>query len=87
VTLHPPAVTITSLNELVPGQVATILRVRGPAAARRRMLEMGFVRGETITMERCAPLGDPVEYFIKGYYLSLRRHDAANVDVEVVSQP
>ena len=84
-TTHPPTATITSLNELASGQVATILHVRGPAASRRRMLEMGLVRGETITVERCAPMGDPVEYFIKGYYLSLRRRDAANVDVEVTA--
>jgi Fe2+ transport system protein FeoA len=49
------------------------------------MLEMGLVRGETITMQRCAPLGDPVAYQVKGYHLSLRRQDAANVDVEVTA--
>ena len=84
-TAHPPVSTITSLDALAPGQVATILRVRGAATARRRMLEMGLVRGETIAVERFAPLGDPVEYLVKGYYLSLRRQDAANVDVEVTA--
>lgn len=71
------------LDELNPGQAATIRQVRGPASARRRMLEMGLVKGETITMQRSAPLGDPVAYTVKGYHLSLRRRDAANVDVEV----
>jgi ferrous iron transport protein A len=83
--IHPIAGQTVSLNELVPGQVATILRVRGPATSRRRMLEMGLVRGERIAVERCAPLGDPVEYHVKGYFLSLRRQDAANVDVEVAA--
>jgi ferrous iron transport protein B len=85
VTNQPTAEKTVSLNELAPGQVGTILRVRGPAAARRRMLEMGLVHGGTITVERCAPLGDPVEYFVMGYFLSLRRQDAANVDVEVAA--
>lgn len=73
-----------SLAQLGPGQVATIVRVRGCVTARRRLLEMGLVRGETIAVQRLAPLGDPVEYVIKGYHLSLRRHDAANIDVELV---
>jgi Fe2+ transport system protein FeoA len=81
VTIEPqPA---TTLDQLAPGQVATIRRVQGTAPVRRRLLEMGLVRGETITVERYAPLGDPVEYFIKGYFLSLRRQDAANIEVDI----
>lgn len=80
-SLTDPAI---SLAQLEPGQVATIVRVRGCVTARRRLLEMGLVRGETIAVQRLAPLGDPVEYVIKGYHLSLRRHDAANIDVELV---
>jgi Fe2+ transport system protein FeoA len=44
---------------------------------------MGLVRGETIAVERVAPLGDPVEFTIKGYHLSLRRQDIANIEVEL----
>jgi Fe2+ transport system protein FeoA len=72
-----------SLSQLRPGQTATIVRVGGHAAARRRLLEMGLVRGETIAVERVAPLGDPVEFTIKGYHLSLRRQDAAQIEVEL----
>ncbi|MFN8458685.1 MAG: FeoA family protein [Anaerolineae bacterium] len=74
---------IISLNQLNPGQSATIVRVGGKAAARRRLLEMGLVRGETIRVNRVAPLGDPVEFTVKGYHLSLRRGDAANIEVEL----
>lgn len=84
-TIQPFVMKTVSLNELAPGQTATILRVRGSVAARRRMLEMGLVKGEAITAKRCAPLGDPVAYMVKGYNLSLRRQDAANVDVEVTA--
>jgi ferrous iron transport protein A len=81
-TNNPPAI---SLNQLNPGQTAIIVRVGGRAPARRRLLEMGLVRGETIVVNRVAPLGDPVEFTVKGYHLSLRRHDAANIEVELHS--
>ena len=42
---------------------------------------MGIVKGETILIERHAPLGDPVEYFIKGYHLALRKEEAAYIEV------
>ena len=71
------------LNQLSPGQSGKIVRVGGRTAIRRRLLEMGLVRGETIVVERVAPLGDPVEFTIKGYHLSLRRQDTANIEVEL----
>lgn len=71
------------LNQLNPGQSGKIVWVGGRAAVRRRLLEMGLVRGETIMVERVAPLGDPVEFTIKGYHLSLRRQDTANIEVEL----
>lgn len=83
VDFHSNGQQVVSLNQLNPGQTATIVRVGGRAAARRRLLEMGLVRGETILVNRVAPLGDPVEFTIKGYHLSLRRHDAANIEVEL----
>ena len=74
---------IVQLSELNPGQAGIIVRVGGQAAARRRLLEMGLVRGETVYVERVAPLGDPLEFKVKGYHLSLRRRDAANIHVEL----
>jgi ferrous iron transport protein A len=47
-------------------------------------MEMGLVSGETILVERVAPLGDPVEFFIKGYHLSLRRTDAQHIEVQML---
>lgn len=69
------------LNQLQPGQRAVIMQVNGAGALRRRFVEMGIVRGETILIERNAPLGDPVEYFIKGYHLALRKEEAAQIEV------
>ena len=47
-------------------------------------MEMGLVSGETVLVERVAPLGDPVEFFVKGYHLSLRRHDARHIQVHLL---
>lgn len=76
---------LTFLNQLRPGQEATIVRVGGQGALRRRYMEMGLVRGETVRVERVAPLGDPVAYCIKGYRLSLRCEEAGQIQVRLNS--
>jgi len=73
-----------ALDLLARGQSGRILRVGGRPAARRRLLELGVVRGETITLVRSAPLGDPLEYTVKGYHLSLRQREAATITVEAL---
>jgi Fe2+ transport system protein FeoA len=77
----------TQLHLLRPGQKATITRINGVGALRRRFIEMGIVKGETILIERHAPLGDPIEYFVKGYHLALRREEAAQIEVIVYGDP
>ncbi|MBI3151197.1 MAG: ferrous iron transport protein A [Chloroflexi bacterium] len=69
------------LHLLQPGQRAIITRINGAGALRRRFVEMGIIKGETILIERNAPMGDPVEYFIKGYHLALRKEEAAQIEV------
>ena len=78
------AATIVGLDQLGRGQTGRILRVGGRPAARRRLLELGVVRGETILLQRAAPLGDPLEFIIKGYHLSLRKREAATIIVEAL---
>lgn len=73
----------TQLHLLHPGQRATISKINGISALRRRFIEMGIVKGETIRIERRAPLGDPIEYLIKGYHLALRTEEAAQIEVMV----
>jgi ferrous iron transport protein A len=80
----PAAAAIVGLDELGRGQTGRILRVGGRPAARRRLLELGVVRGETITLHRSAPLGDPLEFVVKGYHLSLRKREAATITVEAL---
>ena len=76
----------TQLHLLRPGQKATIMHIGGANALRRRFIEMGIVKGETILVERHAPLGDPMEYFIKGYHLALRKEEAAYIKVSLLGE-
>ncbi|MCB9112832.1 MAG: ferrous iron transport protein A [Anaerolineales bacterium] len=71
------------LHLLQPGQSGVISHVGGPGALRRRFMEMGIVKGETIMLERIAPLGDPIAYFVKGYRLALRKEEAAQIEVHI----
>jgi len=71
----------TQLHFLRPGQRATITKINGASALRRRFIEMGIVKGETILIERHAPLGDPIEYLVKGYHLALRKEEANHIEV------
>jgi len=71
----------TRLSELKPGDKGIISRVTGDRELRRRLLDMGLTRGTEITVIRRAPLGDPVEFLLKGYNLSLRREEGENVYV------
>jgi ferrous iron transport protein A len=82
----PLASGIVTLDRLGPGQAARILRVGGRPADRRRLLELGIVRGETIRLQRVAPLGDPREFVVKGYHLSLRGREAARIVVEIAAR-
>jgi len=75
-------VSVKTLNQLKPGERATIVKVGGEGPVRRRILDMGVVSGADIEVVRVAPLGDPVEFRVKGYNLSLRKSEAQNVQVE-----
>ena len=70
------------LSDLAPGQEATVLQVKALGPVRRRLLEMGFIRGAHLKVEKLAPLGDPMELVIKGYHLSLRREEGSCILVE-----
>ena len=73
------------LSELRQGQSATINRIGGNGALRRRILEMGITKGTEVYVEKYAPLKDPLELIVKGYHVSLRVEEAAKINVENVS--
>ena len=69
------------LSELKNGQSAIIMKVNGYGGFRKRIMEMGFVRGKTVTPVLNAPLNDPIKYDIMGYEVSLRKSEAAMIEV------
>ncbi len=70
-----------TLNDLHTGETATITRIRGRGAFRKRISEMGFIRGKPVTLLKAAPLKDPVEYRIMDSNVSLRRSEAELIEV------
>jgi ferrous iron transport protein A len=73
-----------TLDTLKPGELARITKVRVKGPARRKLLDMGMVAGSEIELVRTAPLGDPVEFQIKGYHLSIRKEEASQIFVQVI---
>jgi ferrous iron transport protein A len=74
------------LSELRPGEFGFIERVQGSGPFRQRLLEMGLTRGVRVAMEKNAPLGDPTEYVVKGYHISLRRGEADLISVSLSTE-
>jgi Fe2+ transport system protein FeoA len=70
------------LSDLPIGASAEIVKVGAVGEIKKRLLEMGVVPGAKVEVERLAPLGDPVEIMIMGYHLSLRRSEAAEIEVK-----
>jgi ferrous iron transport protein A len=71
------------LNNLEPGQKGVVVSIKGSGATRRRIMDMGIVRGSEIKVIRRAPLGDPVEFEIRDYNLTLRKKEAERIYVSL----
>lgn len=69
------------LSELHTGEKGVIVKVMGRGAFRKRIIEMGFIRGKEVVVVQNAPLKDPIHYKVMGYDVSLRRNDAALIEV------
>jgi ferrous iron transport protein A len=72
---------VTTLDRIEPPASCRVVGISAPAIVRKRLLALGFVPGSVIEALRAAPLGDPVEYRIKGYCISLRKEDARLITV------
>ena len=71
-----------SISQLEPGRAARIVSINLPESDRPRLMEMGLLNGTPVELVRFAPLGDPVEIKVRGYHLSIRRHEADQILVE-----
>ena len=75
-----------TLNQLKIGQSAVITAVGGEGPLRNRLIDMGLIPHTKLTLRKVAPMGDPIEIRIRGYELTLRSDDAANISVEPTNE-
>lgn len=71
-----------TLRELPVGANATVVKLHGEGAVKRRIMDMGITKGVEVHVRKVAPLGDPVEVTVRGYELSLRKADAEMIEVQ-----
>ena len=74
------------LSDLKPGQTGVITKILGHGAFRKRVMEIGFVKGREVSVILNAPLQDPVKYALMGYEVSLRRAEAELVEVQLLEE-
>ena len=71
-----------SLREVPVGATVKVVKLHGEGAVKRRIMDMGITRGTQVYVRKVAPLGDPIEVTVRGYELSLRKADAAMIEVD-----
>ena len=71
-----------TLRDVKLGETAKVKKLHGEGAVKRRIMDMGITKGVDVYVRKVAPLGDPVEVTVRNYELSLRKEDAAMVEVE-----
>ncbi|MBE6473434.1 MAG: ferrous iron transport protein A [Coriobacteriaceae bacterium] len=70
-----------TLNDVKVGEACTVAHLNDSGEIRRRIMDMGITKGTEVSVTKVAPLGDPIDVTVRGYHLSLRRSDAANIEV------
>ena len=71
-----------TLRDVKIGNSAVVTKVNGGVPVKRRIMDMGITKGVEIKVVKVAPLGDPIEVTVRGYQLSIRKDDAAMIEVE-----
>ena len=73
---------MNTLKEVVIGGTAKVVKLHGEGSVKRRIMDMGITKGVEVYVRKVAPLGDPIEVTVRGYELSIRKDDAAMIEVE-----
>lgn len=73
---------MNTLKEVAIGSTAKVVKLHGEGAVKRRIMDMGITKGVEVYVRKVAPLGDPIEVTVRGYELSIRKDDAAMIEVE-----
>ena len=77
---------MASLRDVKVGEAATVTKLGGTGAVKRRIMDMGVTKGTRILVHKVAPLGDPIEVTVRGFELSLRKDEAGCIEVADVSR-
>ena len=77
---------MTTLRDVKVGEGCTVAALTGTGALKRRIMDMGLTKGTRVHVRKVAPLGDPLELTVRGYELSIRKDEAAGVEVTDVSR-
>jgi len=72
---------LKTLKDVKVGETATVVKLHGEGATKRRIMDMGLTKGVEVFVRKVAPLGDPMELNVRGYELSVRKADAEMVEV------
>ena len=71
-----------TLRDVPIGETAKVVKLHGEGSVKRRIMDMGITKGVEVYVRKVAPLGDPIEVTVRGYELSIRKDDAAMIEVE-----
>ena len=74
---------LIGLDKLQAGKTTKIVKIQSTSGINKRIVDMGVIPGTIVQVKRIAPLGDPIDIKLKGYHLSLRKEEAANIIVEL----
>lgn len=77
---------MTTLRDVKVGESATVAKLTGAGALKRRIMDMGLTKGTRVHVRKVAPLGDPLELTVRGYELSIRKDEAASIEVTDVAK-
>ena len=80
--MYKGKLNMKTLKDVQVGEKATVKKLEGEGAVKRRIMDMGLTKGTEVYVRKVAPLGDPIELTVRGYELSLRKADAALIIVE-----
>ncbi|NMD38281.1 MAG: ferrous iron transport protein A [Christensenellaceae bacterium] len=70
-----------TLDKVKPGETVKVVKINNTGAIKRRIMDMGLTKGVEVYVRKVAPLGDPMELTVRGYELSVRKEDAAMIEV------
>jgi ferrous iron transport protein A len=77
---------VKTLRDVKIGETATVVRLHGEGAVKRRIMDMGITKNTDVYVRKVAPLGDPIEITVRNYELSLRKADAEMIEVKDVKE-